>query len=111
MLADGKEKGMRFAFALAVIGLSLAFVPGAPAQAKTCKDVVTAKAQSRAQLSDASRERRARENAIANWSRRARDTYGWAYGYWSRAEEKQVTCGGGASSKHCTVSAKPCRLI
>jgi hypothetical protein len=102
---------MRFVFGLAVIGASLAVMPAGPAQAKTCKDVVTAKAQSRAQLSDASRERRAQDNAIANWSRRARDTYGWAYRYWSRADEKQVTCGGGASSKHCTVSAKPCRLV
>jgi hypothetical protein len=97
--------------ALAVLGTAVALVVGAPAHAKTCKDVVTAKAQSRAQLSDASRERRARDNAIANWSRRARDTYGWAYRFWTRAEEKQVNCGGGASAKHCTVSAKPCRLI
>jgi hypothetical protein len=81
-----------------------------PAEAKTCKDVVTAKARSAAQLSDAWRERRARDSAIANWSRRARDTYGWRYSFWRRAEEQQVNCGGGASAKHCTVSAKPCRL-
>ena len=103
---------MRFAFALAVIGSCLALGPGAPAHAaKTCKDVVTAKAQSRAQLSDASRERRARENAIANWSRRARDTYGWAYRFWSRADERKVDCGGGKSARHCTATAKPCRLL
>jgi hypothetical protein len=53
-----------------------------PAEAKTCKDVVTAKARSAAQLSDASRERRARDSAIANWSRRARDTYGLRYSFW-----------------------------
>ena len=52
-----------------------------------------------------------RESAIANWSRRARDTYGWRYSFWRRADEKQVNCGGGASAKHCTVSAKPCRLL
>jgi hypothetical protein len=103
---------MRFVFALAVMGSCLALGLGAPAHAaKTCKDAVTAKAQSRAQLSDASRERRARENAIANWSARARDTYGWSYRFWTRAEEKQINCGGGASAKHCTVSAKPCRLF
>jgi hypothetical protein len=83
----------------------------APAPNPKCKDFVTAKARSAAQLSDASRERRARDNAIANWSRRARDTYGWAYRFWLRAEEKQINCGGGTSSKHCTVSAKPCRLL
>ena len=80
----------------------------APAQAKTCKDPVTAKARSAAQLSDESREGRARDSAIDNWKRRARDTYGWRYGFWRRAEEKDIKCGGGASAKHCTVSAKPC---
>jgi len=80
------------------------------AQAKTCKDVISAKARSAAQLSDASRERRARENAIANWKRRVRDTHGWRYSLWSRAEERDIRCGGGASAKHCTASARPCRL-
>jgi hypothetical protein len=102
---------MRFTFGVAALCLAVVPMLGAPAHAKTCKDVVTAKAQSRAQLSDASRERRARENAIANWSRRARDTHGWSYRFWTRAEEKQINCGGGASAKHCTASAKPCRLI
>src|SRR5262245_10843308 len=98
--------------ASAVAGLvATALLASAPAQAKTCKDVITAKARSAAQLSDASRERRARDGAIANWSRRARDTYGISYQFWRRAEEKQVDCGGGASAKHCTVSAKPCSLL
>jgi len=82
-----------------------------PAHAKTCKDMVTAKARSAAQVSDASRLRRARDNAIANWSARARDTYGWAYRFWRRADERNVECGGGESAKHCTASAKPCRLL
>jgi len=79
--------------------------------AKVCKDApVTAKARSAAQVSDASREKRARNNAIDNWSNRARDTYGYVYSFWWRAEEKKVECGGGESAKHCTVSAKPCRV-
>jgi hypothetical protein len=103
---------MRFTFAFVLAALAAVSMSTVPAHAaKTCKDAVTAKAQSRVQLSDASRERRARDNAIANWSKRAGDTYGWAYRYWLRAEEKQINCGGGTSSKHCTVSAKPCRLI
>jgi hypothetical protein len=103
---------MRSRLVMAAITLALGVaVASGPASAKTCKDAVTAKARSAAQLSDASRERRARESAIANWSRRARDTYGWRYSFWRRADEKQVTCGGGASAKHCTVSAKPCRLL
>ena len=78
--------------------------------AKVCKDAVSAKARSAAQVSDTSREKRARDNAIANWAARARDTYGYAYSFWWRAEEKKVECGGGASAKRCTVSAKPCRV-
>jgi hypothetical protein len=88
-----------------------AVVATEPAHARTCKGTITAKARSAAQVSDASRLRRARENAIANWSARARDTYGWAYRFWGRADERNVDCGGGASAKHCTAAAKPCRLL
>ena len=103
---------MRATFALvATLIAAGSLLASAPAEAKTCKDVVTAKGRSAAQLSDASRERRAKESAIANWSRRARDTYGWRYSFWRRADEKQVNCGGGASAKHCTVTAKPCRIL
>ena len=95
------------------VGLGLAawlLTAAAPAQGQTCKDAISAKARSAAQLSDASRERRARENAISNWKRRVRDTHGWKYSVWSRAKDKDVRCGGSASAKHCTASAKPCRL-
>jgi hypothetical protein len=103
---------MRVGLKLIAVAIAVgALLAIAPAHAKTCKDVITAKARSAAQLSDASRERRAKESAIANWSRRARDTYGWRFSFWRRAEEQQVNCGGGASAKHCTVSAKPCRLL
>jgi hypothetical protein len=102
---------MRTAAPLALCTLAVGLITAAPAEAKICKDVITAKARSAAQLSDASRERRARESAIANWSRRARDTYGISYQFWRRAEEKQLNCGGGASAKHCTATAKPCRLF
>ena len=74
-------------------------------------DAVTAQARSSAQLSDANREKRAREKAIANWSSRARDTYGWQYRFWTKSEEQKVECGGTAKSKHCNVSAKPCTLF
>ena len=93
-----------------LLGLGLAaWLAAGSAHAKTCKEAVSAKARSAAQLSDASRERRARDNAIANWKRRVRDTHGWSYSLWSKAEERDIRCGGGASAKHCTVSAKPCR--
>jgi hypothetical protein len=101
---------MRANIAISVV-VAGCIVAAVPAHAKTCKDAVTAKARSAAQLSDATRERRAREKAIRNWSARARDTYGWSYRFWRRSEEQKVECGGGAKAKHCTVSAKPCGLL
>lgn len=93
------------------LALAIAVSMGPADAAKVCKDApVTAKARSAAQVSDESREKRARNNAIDNWSNRARDTYGYVYSFWWRAEEKKVECGGGDSAKHCTVSAKPCRV-
>ena len=58
-----------------------------------------------------SRERRAKDKAIANWGKRARDTYGWQYRFWTKSEEQKVECGGTAKAKHCSVSAKPCTLF
>jgi len=103
---------MRMLPVLATVMLAALSAASASPQAvaKTCKDAISAKARSAAQLSDASRERRARENAIANWKRRVRDTYGWSYSFWSKAAESEVKCGGGASGKQCTVTARPCRL-
>jgi hypothetical protein len=95
--------------ALAVAAASLVAIT--PAHAKTCKDAVTAEARSSAQVSDASREKRAKEKAIANWSSRARDTYGWQYRFWTKSDEQKVECGGTAKSKKCAVSAKPCTLF
>jgi hypothetical protein len=97
------------ALAAVALAASVAALP-APADARTCRDPISAKARSAAQLSDASRERRAKENAIGNWKARVRDTYGWTYSFWSKSEDRDVKCGGGASAKHCTVTAKPCRL-
>ena len=82
-----------------------------PAPNPKCKDAVTAQARSTAQLSDATREKRAQEKAICNWGKRARDTYGWQYRFWTKAEDKQVNCSGTAKSKTCTVSAKPCKVL
>jgi hypothetical protein len=103
---------MRIPLALAIAALAagLAAAPSSPAGAKTCKDAVSAKARSAAQLSDASRLKRARANAIGNWKRRVRDTHGWTYSFWSKAEAQDITCGGGASAKHCTATARPCRV-
>ena len=93
----------------AVVAAGLFAVP--PAHAKTCKDAISAQARSAAQVSDESRERRAKDKAIANWGKRARDTYGWQYRFWTKAEEQKVECGGTAKAKHCSVSAKPCSLF
>lgn len=93
-----------------MLALVLALSTGPADAAKVCMDAVSAKARSAAQVSDTSREKRARDNAIANWGARTRDTYGYIYSFWWRAEDRKVECGGGASAKHCTVSAKPCRV-
>ncbi|HEY7084229.1 MAG TPA: hypothetical protein VH519_05380 [Hyphomicrobiaceae bacterium] len=98
------------ALKLGLIGAFVGVVALAPAHAKTCKEAIAAQARSTAQLSDASREKRARDKAIANWSKRARDTYGWMYRFWNKAQEQRVDCGGTAKFKRCSVSAKPCTL-
>jgi hypothetical protein len=103
---------MRSTLRLAALAIVAAgFIAVAPAQAKTCKDAVAAEARSSAQVSDATREKRAKDKAIANWSSRARDTYGWQYRFWTKSEEQKVECGGTAKSKKCAVSAKPCTLF
>ena len=103
---------MRMATSVVAAGVLACMTASAPsANAKTCKDAITAKSRSAAQVSDASRLRRAREGAIANWAARVRDTYGIAYRFWSRAEDRKVECGGGSSAKHCTATARPCRLL
>jgi hypothetical protein len=99
----------RWLLTACALALGLSFTVSA-AEAKTCKDVVTARARSAAQVSDAARLDRARNNAIANWKKRARSSYGYLYSFWNKSDEQKVECGGGASAKHCTVSAKPCRV-
>jgi hypothetical protein len=97
---------------LAAIAVAAGMLAAAvPAEAKVCKDAITAKSRSTAQTSDAGREQRARDRAILKWSKVARETHGWAYRFWMRADDKQVECGGTAKSRLCTVSAKPCRLL
>jgi Tfp pilus assembly protein PilV len=95
---------------LGLVCMGISVVALAPAHAKTCKEAIAAQARSTAQLSDASREKRAKDKAIANWSKRARDTHGWMYRFWSKSEEQRVDCGGTAKFKRCSVSAKPCTL-
>ena len=103
---------MRTVLILAIASIAVGLLAATPpAHAKTCKDMVTAKARSTAQVSDDSRLRRAREKAMSNWSARARDTYGWAYRFWRRSSERKVECGGSAAAKHCTATARPCRLL
>ena len=103
---------MRTILILAIAGVAVGVLAATPpAHAKTCKDMVTAKARSAAQVSDDSRLRRARAKAMSNWSARARDTYGWAYRFWRRSSERKVECSGGASATYCTATAKPCRLL
>ena len=77
--------------------------------AATCKDAVTTKATSRAELSD--KEARARTAVLAQWRTRARANYGIAYRFWSRAEDKSVDCATTKSAVTCVAKARPCRLL
>jgi hypothetical protein len=95
----------------AAIGVSILMAGTTPVAAKTCKDPITTKSRSTAKVSDKRREARAKDGAIAHWRVMARKSYGFAYRFWSRAEDRSVACGGGASGRHCTVTARPCRLI
>jgi hypothetical protein len=102
---------MRSTLMLGLATVAIGLLAATAAHAKTCKDAISAQARSAAQVSDESRERRAKDKAIANWGKRARDTYGWQYRFWTKAEEQKVECGGTAKAKHCSVSAKPCSLF
>jgi hypothetical protein len=95
--------------AVAAVALGIG-IAAAPAAAKTCKDEVVAKSRSTIKQSEAAREKRAQDNAIAKWNKIVRATHGWAYRFWLRAEDKKVECTGTPKSKTCTVAAKPCRL-
>ena len=91
--------------ALVLLGLPV------PASAKVCKEEISAKSRSAGQYSDARRQERAHGNAIANWRDRARSTYGIAYRFWSRAEDKNVDCHTTKAYAQCVAKARPCRLF
>jgi hypothetical protein len=82
-----------------------------PAHAKVCKDEVSAKSRSAGQYSDTERQKRAQSNAIANWRDRTRSTYGIAYRFWSRTQDRSVECTTGKNAVTCVAKAKPCRLL
>ena len=98
------------AAALLVAGLVMPAV-STPAHAKVCKDEISAKSRSAGQYSDARRQTRAHSNAIANWRDRTRSTYGIAYRFWSRADDRSVDCTTGKNSVTCVAKARPCRLF
>lgn len=91
-----------------VVIVAFAAVAAAPASAKTCKDPLSAKSSSRIAGEDEKRDARARDNAIKKWVKEAQAAHGIAYRFWFRAEDKQVDCGRGKNTSHCTVTAKPC---
>lgn len=104
------SRNLTVAAAVAAVAVAATAFPQ-PASAKVCKDQVTAKSRSAGNYSDSSRQSRAHANAIANWRDRARSTYGIAYRFWSRADERSVDCKTTPSAVTCTAKAKPCRLI
>ena len=103
-------RAFRLTFASLVAAVAVASV-ATPASAKVCKDEVSAKSRSAGNYSDDQRQKRAHANAIANWRDRARSTYGIAYRFWSRTENRSVDCTTGKSSVNCVAKARPCRLL
>jgi hypothetical protein len=95
--------------AVAMLLASIGIIVSIPAQAATCKDVVTAKSVSRAQFSD--KEARAREAALSQWRTRARANYGFAYRFWSRSADRSLECTSTETSATCIAKARPCRVI
>ena len=96
---------------LATIALAGLLALPSPANAKVCKDEVSAKSRSAGQYSDERRQTRAHSNAIANWRDRVRSTYGIAYRFWSRAEDRTVDCHPTKAAVQCVAKARPCRLF
>ena len=104
------SRALTVAAAVAVASVAATALPQ-PANAKVCKDQVSAKSRSAGNYSDTRRQSRAHSNAIANWRDRARSTYGIAYRFWSRADDRSVDCKTTPSAVTCTAKARPCRLI
>lgn len=96
--------------AAVALAAGIGFAPPA-AEAATCKEPIAAKSRSAAQGSDKYREGRARDNAIKHWRTKARQQYGFAYRFWSRATDRKVECTGTAKSRQCVVTATPCSLL
>jgi hypothetical protein len=109
--SGGQAMSTKHSAIAATLGLASALSIGPAEAAKICKDALSATGTTRVQLSEASREARARDNAIKNWTKLAADTHGYTYKFWWRADNKKVECAGGtAKTKRCTATAKPCRV-
>jgi hypothetical protein len=104
-------KTIQTSIKISILAAAIVGAAALPAHAKVCKDEISAKSRSAGQYADAQRQKRAHANAIANWSDRTRSTYGIAYRFWTRSNEKSVECKTGKSSVTCEAKAKPCRLI
>jgi hypothetical protein len=83
----------------------------APAAAKTCKEPVIVQFRTAVQTSPEAREKRARASVVDKWRDKARAQYGIAYRFWSRSNDRAVTCSQAPKSTSCQATATPCRLI
>ena len=99
----------RRCLALAALAV-LVSIASPAAHAKSCGDVVVGSGRSALRLGDRAGERRARHNAILDWSARVGASYGWSYRFWRRSAQKAITCSTQGGAQACSVSAKPCRL-
>ena len=99
------------AFAVTAALAAACLATAAPAEAKTCKEPVAVTYRTSAQISEASRETRARSSVVDKWRDRARADYGIVYRFWSRAETRTIECSATPKATTCKATATPCRLI
>lgn len=101
---------MKLFAALALAAACLASLSAA-AEAKTCKEPLTASSRSTIAGGEQARTKRATTNAENKWSKEARATYGLQYKFLFRADAKSVDCRQTPKSTVCKVTATPCGLI
>ena len=83
----------------------------ASAEAKTCKDPLTATSRSTIAGGEDARTKRATSNAQKKWSKDARAKAGLQYQFWFRSDDQNVDCHQTPKSTVCKVTAKPCSII
>ena len=95
----------------ALLAAAVALLGATAAEAKTCKEPLTASSRSTVAGGEEARTKRATDNAQKKWSKEARAKYGLQYKFWLRADATGVECKQTPKSTTCKVTATPCSLL